>query len=343
MGIKDLFRFKRAFIFHFFLNYLSGIMIIAATMSYLEELNDLGYADQGYEIVPIEIVSQDEDTRGISNQLKDVFSQGGLIIFLQSGYFEGIFHRKMDAILYHDGDVQIVLKMYQDDGSALRNNWKEQYGAFREVSADWLQNRLKSLGYHQRYWADMLDQDPFVYIQYDMSKLSDLADVFPKGSDLVDLADVYFNKSELQKGLDRQFENAFLNTPYVAKKSGYRSGIGEFGFLSFYILPYIFLLVLAIALSFVIFMRNQYRVMRKEYAIHLVCGAEKKMIFVRNGVFNMALMGMHFIAMNLLNRWTMGIGFIIISIQTISVFFVLEVIIWQLLKKEDFISSLRRM
>ena len=111
-------------------------------------------------------------------------------------------------------------------------------------------------------------------------------------------------------------------------------------FILKYIYFYVFLLLLAFLLSFGIFIKNLYKRLLREYKIHIICGATKKSIFIRNSVFVLSLAVFNFMIINFLNRFNYDIIFFLNIGLNIVFVLLLEFVILNMLIREDLSTTL---
>lgn len=83
--------------------------------------------------------------------------------------------------------------------------------------------------------------------------------------------------------IDTKKIESLTNDSFIYMKNN-NSSNSEVLFVLTYIYPYLLLTMIAIILAFTIFNRNSLRKMKKEYIIHMLCGARTSDIIIRNSV-----------------------------------------------------------
>ena len=214
--------------------------------------------------------------------------------------------------------------------------FKQKEKTLKVVSADELDKiKFKTVG------VDLeIDDDNLVFLEV-AKKETSLSDFKLNPAELKDLIEgTKFTDKELKNGLDEEFEKAILNSDIVFKKHINSVNMTDVDFILKYIYFYVFLLLLAFLLSFGIFIKNLYKRLLREYKIHIICGATKKSIFIRNSVFVLSLAVFNFMIINFLNRFNYDIIFFINIGINIVFILTLEFVILNMLIREDLSTTL---
>lgn len=143
-----------------------------------------------------------------------------------------------------------------------------------------------------------------------------------------------FIKSDIEKGIDIEFENLFSNKDLFLKRH-INSNDKEFHFIKSYIFVYIVLLLMSFFICFYIFIKNLFKKLIREYKIHMISGADLKGIFIRNSCFILSLILINFILIMFLNKFKLDTIFFINLFSNIFYFLSLEIIVLIIILKTD--------
>ena len=269
----------------------------------------------------------------VEDRVDKVLKKGGYTKFISEYVNEenGIFIQIFLGKFQKNSENMILFGINLEDLELLKQKEKN----LRVVPIDDLDNiKLKSVGINLEF-----DDEQLVFVE--VSKIDTvLSDFKLKPTELIDLIEgTKFTNKELKNGLDKEFEKAILNSDIVFKKY-ISSDNSEIDFILKYIYFYVFLLVLAFLLSFIIFIKNLYKKLFREYKIHIICGATKKSIFIRNSVFVLSLSIFNFIIINFLNRFNYDIIFFLNIGLNIVFVMLLEFVILNMLIRKDLSTTL---
>lgn len=324
LGIKDIIKYSQIFFLFEILIVSISIIMISAILSIFSSLENGITTSINYSVVPISYI---EDISNLSNNLEEIFKNGGYSYFSSSYLNENV-----------NSNILVLLGQYEKK-SDNRVIWcvpekfsSEELGTIIKILPDSIDEKSIDL-INLKY---ILDDDEIELINPNSIKFKHINDYKLIDTELISMIEnTKFNNIDIANNLDIKFEKIFENTSLYLYKNIF-SNKDEVNFIVYYVFIYVFLLVISICISFIIFIQNLYKKMHKEYIIHIICGANKRSIFVRNSVFIVFLITINFLLINYLNNFILDIVFIINIIISLIFIIVLELTTLSMLLKENF-------
>lgn len=332
LGFRDIKRNTRIFILFGLLILSISVILSFSTYALNLALKESKDTEVSYFAIPVSYEMKDfikvED--GVDKLLK----KGGYTKFVSEYVNEekGIFIQIFIGKFQKSSENRVLFAINSEDLEL----FKQKEKTLKVVSADELDKiKFKTVG------VDLeIDDDNLVFLEV-AKKETSLSDFKLNPAELKDLIEgTKFTDKELKNGLDEEFEKAILNSDIVFKKHINSVNMTDVDFILKYIYFYVFLLLLAFLLSFGIFIKNLYKRLLREYKIHIICGATKKSIFIRNSVFVLSLAVFNFMMINFLNRFNYDIIFFINIGINIVFILTLEFVILNMLIREDLSTTL---
>ena len=332
LGFRDIKRNTRIFILFGLLILSISVILSFSTYALNLALKESKDTEVSYFAIPVSYEMKDfikvED--GVDKLLK----KGGYTKFVSEYVNEekGIFIQIFIGKFQKSSENRVLFAINSEDLEL----FKQKEKTLKVVSADELDKiKFKTVG------VDLeIDDDNLVFLEV-AKKETSLSDFKLNPAELKDLIEgTKFTDKELKNGLDEEFEKAILNSDIVFKKHINSVNMTDVDFILKYIYFYVFLLLLAFLLSFGIFIKNLYKRLLREYKIHIICGATKKSIFIRNSVFVLSLAVFNFMIINFLNRFNYDIIFFLNIGLNIVFVLLLEFVILNMLIREDLSTTL---
>ncbi|WBB30299.1 hypothetical protein [Parvimonas micra] len=332
LGFRDIKRNTRIFILFGLLILSISVVLSFSTYALNLALKESKDTEVSYFAIPVSYEMKDfikvED--GVDKLLK----KGGYTKFVSEYVNEekGIFIQIFIGKFQKSSENRVLFAINSEDLEL----FKQKEKTLKVVSADELDKiKFKTVG------VDLeIDDDNLVFLEV-AKKETSLSDFKLNPAELKDLIEgTKFTDKELKNGLDEEFEKAILNSDIVFKKHINSVNMTDVDFILKYIYFYVFLLLLAFLLSFGIFIKNLYKRLLREYKIHIICGATKKSIFIRNSVFVLSLAVFNFMIINFLNRFNYDIIFFLNIGLNIVFVLLLEFVILNMLIREDLSTTL---
>lgn len=332
LGFKDLKKNIKNFILFGLLISSISIVIMSSSFSLVRIFKEGSRTKINYFAVPVSY--EMKDFVKIEDRVDKVLKKGGYTRFV-SNYM----HEKYDIFIHFflgkfqkNSENKILLGV---DIVELES-FKQKVKNLKVVSIEDLdQKKLKLVNVDIGF-----NDENLVFVEMD-KKYNSLSDFKLNTPELKDLTEnTTFDDKDIENGLDKEFEKAIENENIVFKKNVYSENV-EINFILKYIYFYVFLILLLFIISFGIFIKNLYNKLFREYKIHIICGATKKSIFIRNSVFVLSLAIVNFMLMNFLNKFECNniLFFINIGINIVFVM-VLEFVILNMLIREDLSTTL---
>ncbi len=338
MGFRDIFRHKTTFCL--FLIFLLSINIIVSSMflSIYYSFSAAPVPNFVYSVVPISYDISDSDTEKITSGLNEVFNNGGYSA-LFSSYLDKKFNTNILVLLgkyEKNSDNRVIWAIPKNTSHIFAESFKDELGTVTQISPDSIdKNSVKSNNLLDKLYHPNVD-----LIKFESTNFKHLVDYKLSPDELNFIAEnTEFSPADIRQGLDAKFENSFSDTFWYLHKD-VNSNEDENNFIVRYVIPYILLLVVAIYISFTIFIQNLYQKMHKEYKIHLICGATKDNIFIRNSVFTFALTFANFFIINFLNNFSIDPVFFVNIVTSLLFIYTLRLINLIVLTKENLNISL---
>lgn len=329
LGIKDIIKYSKIFCLFEILIASISIIMISATLSIFSSVEGVITTSISYSAIPI---SYTEDISNISNNLNEIFENGGYSLF-SSSYLNEKFN----------SNILVLLGQYEKNSNSKviwcvpKNFSNDEMGTIIKISPDSIDEKSINL----INFKDILDNDNIELIKPNSMKFKHINDYKLIDVELISMIEnTKFNDIDRENNLDIKFEKIFENTSLYLHKNIF-SNKDEVHFIVYYVFIYVFLLVTSICISFIIFIQNLYKKMHKEYIIHLICGANKISIFIRNSVFVVFLITINFLLINHLNNFTFNIILIINIILSLIFIIFLELTTLSMLLKENLTASLQ--
>lgn len=142
-------------------------------------------------------------------------------------------------------------------------------------------------------------------------------------------------EGEIEKQLQDIYKNSFLDISKISSSNA------ENHFIYQYIYPTVLIMLINIILSLIIIYNNFFKLLVKEYTIHIISGASFRNIFVRNSVFSIMLVLIAFLTIMFLDSFTFGIAQLIGSILLITVLLLMEIILYITMKRKNILNNLK--
>lgn len=332
LGFRDIKRNTRIFILFGLL--ILSISVILSFSTYALNLALKESKDTKVSYFAIPVSYEMKDFIKVEDRVDKLLKKGGYTKFVSEYVNEekGIFIQIFIGKFQKSSENRVLFAINSEDLEL----FKQKEKTLKVVSADELDKiKFKTVG------VDLeIDDDNLVFLEV-AKKETSLSDFKLNPAELKDLIEgTKFTDKELKNGLDEEFEKAILNSDIVFKKHINSVNMTDVDFILKYIYFYVFLLLLAFLLSFGIFIKNLYKRLLREYKIHIICGATKKSIFIRNSVFVLSLAVFNFMIINFLNRFNYDIIFFINIGINIVFILTLEFVILNMLIREDLSTTL---
>lgn len=332
LGFRDIKRNTRIFILFGLLILSISVILSFSTYALNLALKESKDTEVSYFAIPVSY--EMKDFIKVEDRVDKLLKKGGYTKFVSEYVNEekGIFIQIFIGKFQKSSENRVLFAINSEDLEL----FKQKEKILKVVSADELDKiKFKTVG------VDLeIDDDNLVFLEV-AKKETSLSDFKLNPAELKDLIEgTKFTDKELKNGLDEEFEKAILNSDIVFKKHINSVNMTDVDFILKYIYFYVFLLLLAFLLSFGIFIKNLYKRLLREYKIHIICGATKKSIFIRNSVFVLSLAVFNFMIINFLNRFNYDIIFFINIGINIVFILTLEFVILNMLIREDLSTTL---
>ena len=332
LGFRDIKRNTRIFILFGLLILSISVILSFSTYALNLALKESKDTEVSYFAIPVSY--EMKDFIKVEDRVDKLLKKGGYTKFVSEYVNEekGIFIQIFIGKFQKSSENRVLFAINSEDLEL----FKQKEKTLKVVSADELDKiKFKTVG------VDLeIDDDNLVFLEV-AKKETSLSDFKLNPAELKDLIEgTKFTDKELKNGLDEEFEKAILNSDIVFKKHINSVNMTDVDFILKYIYFYVFLLLLAFLLSFGIFIKNLYKRLLREYKIHIICGATKKSIFIRNSVFVLSLAVFNFMMINFLNRFNYDIIFFINIGINIVFILTLEFVILNMLIREDLSTTL---
>lgn len=333
LGFKDLKKNIRNFILFGLLISSISIVIISSSFSLIEIFKEGNRTKITYYAVPVSY--EMTDFVKVEDRVDKLLKKGGYTSFVSSKINEeyGIFIKIFLGKFQKNSENKILLGV---DIVELES-FKQKIKNIKVVSIEDLDKKKLELVNFDIGFND----ENLVFVEMD-KKYNSLSDFKLNTEELKDLIEsTTFDYKDIENGFDKEFDKAILNSNIVFKKHiNSENTETEIDFILKYIYFFIALLLLAFFISFGIFIKNLYKKLFREYKIHIICGATKKSIFIRNSVFILTLIFTNFMIMNFLNRFEYNPLFFINIGMNIVCILILEFVILNMLIREDLSTTL---
>jgi hypothetical protein len=332
LGFRDIKRNTRIFILFGLLILSISVVLSFSTYALNLALKESKDTEVSYFAIPVSY--EMKDFIKVEDRVDKLLKKGGYTKFVSEYVNEekGIFIQIFIGKFQKSSENRVLFAINSEDLEL----FKQKEKTLKVVSADELDKiKFKTVG------VDLeIDDDNLVFLEV-AKKETSLSDFKLNPAELKDLIEgTKFTDKELKNGLDEEFEKAILNSDIVFKKHINSVNMTDVDFILKYIYFYVFLLLLAFLLSFGIFIKNLYKRLLREYKIHIICGATKKSIFIRNSVFVLSLAVFNFMIINFLNRFNYDIIFFLNIGLNIVFVLLLEFVILNMLIREDLSTTL---
>lgn len=332
LGFRDIKRNTRIFILFGLLILSISVILSFSTYALNLALKESKDTEVSYFAIPVSY--EMKDFIKVEDRVDKLLKKGGYTKFVSEYVNEekGIFIQIFIGKFQKSSENRVLFAINSEDLEL----FKQKEKTLKVVLADELDKiKFKTVG------VDLeIDDDNLVFLEV-AKKETSLSDFKLNPAELKDLIEgTKFTDKELKNGLDEEFEKAILNSDIVFKKHINSVNMTDVDFILKYIYFYVFLLLLAFLLSFGIFIKNLYKRLLREYKIHIICGATKKSIFIRNSVFVLSLAVFNFMIINFLNRFNYDIIFFINIGINIVFILTLEFVILNMLIREDLSTTL---
>lgn len=332
LGFRDIKRNTRIFILFGLLILSISVILSFSTYALNLALKESKDTEVSYFAIPVSY--EMKDFIKVEDRVDKLLKKGGYKKFVSEYVNEekGIFIQIFIGKFQKSSENRVLFAINSEDLEL----FKQKEKTLKVVSADELDKiKFKTVG------VDLeIDDDNLVFLEV-AKKETSLSDFKLNPAELKDLIEgTKFTDKELKNGLDEEFEKAILNSDIVFKKHINSVNMTDVDFILKYIYFYVFLLLLAFLLSFGIFIKNLYKRLLREYKIHIICGATKKSIFIRNSVFVLSLAVFNFMIINFLNRFNYDIIFFLNIGLNIVFVLLLEFVILNMLIREDLSTTL---
>ena len=333
LGFKDLKKNIRNFILFGLLISSISIVIISSSFSLIEIFKEGNRTKITYYAVPVSY--EMTDFVKVEDRVDKVLNNGGYTSFVSSNINEeyGVFIKFFLGKFQKNSENKILIGVDMVE----LESFKQKVKNLKVVSIEDLDKKsLKLVNVDIEF-----NDENLVFVEMD-KKYNSLSDFKLNTDELKNLIEnTTFDDKDIENGLDKEFDNAILNSNIVFKKHiNSENTETEIDFIIKYIYFFVSLLMLAFSISFGIFIKNLYKKLFREYKIHIICGATKKSIFIRNSVFILTLIFTNFMLMNFLNRFEYNtLFFINIGINIVCIL-ILEFVILNMLIRENLSTTL---
>lgn len=325
-GLKDIFKNKMAFCLIELLLISISILLLSSYYSLDYESNEV--QSNPYTAVPISC--SPIDTEDILMQMNDIYQDGGYSWFISEEISQKyntsivILTGNMDSSNYTSRPVLLWAIPYTQKNLL-------QLDDFQGVNI--IEQDELSMEYINMNNAIL--EEHVILIEVPDSSLKNISNYALDFTDIIGLIEnTKFSEEDKNKKLDTRFEKIFENSPlYIVPPKN--TSNSEIVFIFQYVLPYILLVILTVTVAFILFIKRLYQTMFTTYKIHMLVGATKKNIFIRNAVFTISLVSLSFVVQNILNNFEVN-NLFYISIL-LSLLFLITFLLTTLLflKKEN--------
>lgn len=185
-----------------------------------------------------------------------------------------------------------------------------------------------------------IDYDKRVLLEIKSDKYKNVSGYKFRDADILGLIEnAKFSEDEINKGVAREFEKIFDdNKLMVINNTNKKHDDDENTYIFKYIVPYCLITMGITILSFVIFFKYMLKSLQKEYKIHILSGARTKDIMARNSVFVVLVNVSEFCLLFVLNGFAINTFSVVAFIYMILCIFILEIVMYLILKKSDLID-----
>lgn len=327
LGVKDIFRYKREF-------FILELIIMVITLISISSLGSMISAFESekfetyYSAVPISYNQKEKEN--LIKRLDETFKKGGYTYFY-SNYVNTKFDVEVLVLVgkFEDrSDNNIIWYVPKKDLEKLKESSLGNIEIIDSIKIDEKKMELIQM-------ENLLDDNSAQFIKFDGKEFKNLPSYQISDIELIALSeDAKLVDNTGNNDVHKEFENAFENTFLYLQKDEF-SNIEEISFVKRFMFIYIIISIIATALGLIIIIKHIYAKLHREYIIHLICGATKLNIFIRNSIFLIFLTGINFLTMNYLNAFNMDTFFAINIFISIVFIIIFELIILRILIKED--------
>lgn len=327
LGIKDIFKYKREFLILELVIMIITLISISSFGSMISVFESEKF-ETYYSAVPISYDQKEKDS--IINRLDSIFKKGGYTYFY-SDYVNTKFDVEVLVLVgkYEDrSENNIIWCVPKEDLRKLKNS---SLGKIEIINSRKInEKKMELIG-----MENLLKDKSVQLIKFEGEEFKNLANYQIADIELIALSE----EAKLADNIDnndvhKEFEKAFENTFLHLQKDEF-SNIEEISFVKRFMSVYIIVSIMVVALGIVIVTKHIYAKLHREYIIHLICGATKLNIFIRNSIFLMFLIGINFLFMGYLNAFHIDAFFIINIFISLIFIIIFELITLRILIKED--------
>lgn len=325
-GFRDILKNKMAFFLIELLLISTSILLLSSYYSLDYESENVQYSP--YTAVPISCSSSETDD--ILLQLNNIYHDGGYSWFIS----EKLREKYNTSIAVLAGNI---------DSSDNTNEpvllWAIPYEKRSMLQSDDFQGahiiEQDQLDTEYITMNNVILNEDVILIEVPDSSLKNISDYGLNITEITELIEnTKFSEEDKKNQLDTRFEKIFEDSPlYIVPHEN--TSNEEITFIFRYVFPYILLVMLTTSVAFILFIKSLYQTMFTTYKIHMLVGATKKNIFIRNAIFTVSLVVISFAVLNILNNFQINNLFfisILLSLLFLMIFLLTTVFF---LKKEN--------
>ena len=336
LGLMDVFRNKVVFCLMVLLIFSLGTIVESATDAYLRNTFEEFQLSEHPSYSAVVLQTTDDKGYDYSNtygkKLDDIFPKNGRTYTTTS-----LISRKSDTdifVLYgklnKNTNSRVFWLVDSKNVTDLKNEAEFEVVSDDEIDYDMMNQDIKHY----------LDYDKRVVLEIKSDKYKNVSGYkFKDGEVLGLIENAKFSEDEINKGIDREFEKIFDdNKLMVINNTNKKYDDDENTYIFKYIVPYCLITMGITILSFVIFFKYMLKSLQKEYKIHILSGARTKDIMARNSVFVVLVNVSEFCLLFVLNGFAINTFSVVAFIYMILCIFILEIVMYLILKKSDLID-----
>lgn len=321
LGWLDLLKYKKAFILFLLMTFFSMMIVLSSLNTFVYEIFR-EYPDErlSYSHVPLKYVKTDDAySSRYLREIATVLKKGGTTNVIPESLASelGVSVQVMIGDFVPNSSERVYWYILEDDFDYInrKNNLVEKISN-DDIDKSMMENYLIGEGYILTrvvadYYQDLnnyqLDNGEMIYL----------------------IEQTSFNQKNQRENLNLEFQKIFENDDVSTIIMHKSSGEKNYEFMLRYMFLLYFLMISYNILASKIFYEFLTRKMTKEYRLHILFGARKNDILLRNSVFVVLIILCNAMFFSIMNqfRWniiaslTVGISLLYIILQEIIIFF----------------------
>lgn len=336
LGLMDVFRNKVVFCLMVLLIFSLGTIVESATDAYLRNTFAKFQLSEQPSYSTVVLETTDDKGYDYSNtygkKLDDIFSKNGHTYTTNSSICRNC---GTDIIVLFgkfnkNTNVRIFWLVDNKNVTDLKNEAEFEVVSHDAMDYDMMNQEIKYA----------IDYDKRVLLEIKSDKYKNVSGYKFRDADILGLIEnAKFSEDEINKGVAREFEKIFDdNKLMVINNTNKKHDDDENTYIFKYIVPYCLITMGITILSFVIFFKYMLKSLQKEYKIHILSGARTKDIMARNSVFVVLVNVSEFCLLFVLNGFAINTFSVVAFIYMILCIFILEIVMYLILKKSDLID-----